>query len=129
MTSPAALLSSQPSLSRSISLTQATLYGLGVTIGAGIYVLVGTTVAQAGSQTPIAFALAAILMGLTAASFAELAARFPVAAGEAAYVRTRTHLQPPWVCSWWPLPLCPPQPSAWGAPDTSACLWLCLSPS
>ena len=88
MTSPAALLSSQPSLSRSISLTQATLYGLGVTIGAGIYVLVGTTVARAGAQTPIAFALAAILMGLTAASFAELAARFPVAAGEAAYVRS-----------------------------------------
>lgn len=88
MTSPTALLSSQPSLSRSISLPQATLYGLGVTIGAGIYVLVGTTVAQAGFQAPIAFALAAILMGLTAASFAELAARFPVAAGEAAYVRT-----------------------------------------
>ncbi|NJO31824.1 MAG: amino acid permease [Rhodospirillales bacterium] len=81
-------LSSQPSLSRSLSLTQATLYGLGVTIGAGIYVLVGTTVARAGPQTPIAFALAAILMGLTAASFAELAARFPVAAGEAAYART-----------------------------------------
>jgi amino acid transporter len=64
------------------------LYGLGVTIGAGIYVLVGTTVGRAGPQTPIAFALAATLMGLTAASFAELAARFPVAAGEAAYART-----------------------------------------
>ena len=87
MTSPAAQLSSQPGLRRSISVTQATLYGLGVTIGAGIYVLVGTTVARAGPQTPIAFAIAAILMGLTAASFAELAARFPVAAGEAAYVR------------------------------------------
>lgn len=88
MTSSATPLSRQPGLSRSISLSQATLYGLGVTIGAGIYVLVGTTVARAGPQTPIAFALAALLMGLTAASFAELSARFPVAAGEAAYVRT-----------------------------------------
>ena len=30
-----------PALERSLSLLQATLYGLGVTIGAGIYVLVG----------------------------------------------------------------------------------------
>jgi amino acid transporter len=75
-------------LSRSITLTQATLYGLGVTIGAGIYVLVGTTVAQAGAQAPFAFMVAAALMAFTAASFAELAGRLPVAAGEAAYVRT-----------------------------------------
>ncbi|MFM9847959.1 MAG: APC family permease [Hyphomicrobiaceae bacterium] len=88
VTSPAAQLARQPRLSRSISVAQATLYGLGVTIGAGIYVLIGTTVARAGPQTPLAFALAAILMGLTAASFAELSARFPVAAGEAAYVKT-----------------------------------------
>jgi amino acid transporter len=70
----------QPTLSRSISLIEATLYGLGVTIGAGIYVLVGASVASAGIHTPLAFVVAAILMGLTASSFAELASRFPVAA-------------------------------------------------
>ena len=37
-----------PSLSRSLSLTHATLYGLGVTIGAGIYVLVGAAALSAG---------------------------------------------------------------------------------
>jgi APA family basic amino acid/polyamine antiporter len=38
-------------------------------------------------HAPAAFVVAAVLMGLTAASFAELAGRMPVAAGEAAYVR------------------------------------------
>lgn len=77
-----------PALVRSLSLTQATLYGLGVTIGAGIYVLIGAAAARAGMHAPIAFVLAAVLMALSAASFAELAGRLPVAAGEAAYVRS-----------------------------------------
>src|SRR5690349_18203488 len=74
-------------LKRSLSLLQATLYGLGVTIGAGIYVLVGAAAARATMYAPFAFVLAAMLMALSAASFAELAGRMPVAAGEAAYVR------------------------------------------
>lgn len=76
-----------PGLKRSLSLTHATLYGLGVTIGAGIYVLIGAAAARAGVYAPIAFVVAAILMALSAASFAELAGRLPVAAGEAAYAR------------------------------------------
>lgn len=76
-----------PGLKRSLSLLQATLYGLGVTIGAGIYVLVGAATARAGMHAPFAFVLAAMLMALSAASFAELAGRMPVAAGEAAYIR------------------------------------------
>jgi amino acid transporter len=74
-------------LRRSLTLPYAVLYGMGVTIGAGIYVLIGAAAARAGMQAPLAFVAAAMLMGLTAASFAELAARMPVAAGEAAYVR------------------------------------------
>jgi amino acid transporter len=63
------------------------LYGVGVTVGAGIYVLIGTMAAHAGMHTPLAFILAGIVMGFTAASYAELSTRFPVSAGEAAYVR------------------------------------------
>jgi amino acid transporter len=74
-------------LARSLTLTHAVLYGLGVTIGAGIYVLVGPAVGRAGAYAPLAFLIAAVLMALTAASFAELGTRMPVAAGEAAYVR------------------------------------------
>jgi amino acid transporter len=63
------------------------LYGTGVTVGAGIYVLVGPVAANAGQYAPWAFLLAAVVMGLTVASYAELCTRFPIAAGEAAYVR------------------------------------------
>jgi basic amino acid/polyamine antiporter, APA family len=76
-----------PALKRALSLSHATLYGLGVTIGAGIYVLIGAAASRAGMYAPLAFIAAAILMGLSGASFAELAGRLPVAAGEAAYVR------------------------------------------
>ena len=79
--------STQPALARSLSLLHATLYGLGVTIGAGIYVLIGAAAARSGMHAPLAFVVAALLMALSAASFAELAARLPVAAGEAAYAR------------------------------------------
>ena len=51
-------------LARSLSLTHATLYGLGVTIGAGIYVLIGAAAARAGMHAPVAFVLAAVLMAL-----------------------------------------------------------------
>ena len=63
-----------------------TLYGLGVTVGAGIYVLVGATAAQAGAFAPVSFVIAAIVVGFTAFSYAELSTRYPVSAGEAAYV-------------------------------------------
>lgn len=74
------------SLRRSIGLFGIVLYGLGVTIGAGIYVLVGETVTRAGQYAPAAFLLSAIVMAFTAGSFAELSGRVPQAAGEAVYV-------------------------------------------
>lgn len=74
-------------LVRSLTLTHAVLYGLGVTIGAGIYVLVGAAAGQSGMHAPLAFLAAAVVMGISAASFAELGTRMPVAASEAAYVQ------------------------------------------
>jgi len=76
-----------PVLDRTLSLTQTTLYGLGVTIGAGIYVLIGAAAARSAMSAPIAFLVAALIMSLTGASFAELVGRVPVAAGEAAYAK------------------------------------------
>jgi APA family basic amino acid/polyamine antiporter len=74
-------------LRRPLGLWLCVLYGLGVTIGAGIYVLIAPAVARAGAHAPLAFLLAALVMAPSAASFAELAARMPMSAGEAAYVR------------------------------------------
>lgn len=76
-----------PQLKRGLALPHVVLYGLGVTIGAGIYVLVGPAAAQAGVHAPFAFILAALVMAPTALSLAELTSRFPVSAGEAAFVR------------------------------------------
>lgn len=63
------------------------LYGLGVTIGAGIYALVGSTISLAGVHAPVAFVLAALIMVFPAACFAELSGRYPYAAAEARFVR------------------------------------------
>jgi len=68
-----------------------TLYGLGVTVGAGIYVLVGATAAEAGSFSPFSFLIAALVVAFTAFSYAELSTRYPVSAGEAAYVEAGFH--------------------------------------
>ena len=64
-----------------------TLYGLGTTIGAGVYVLIGKVAGQAGLFAPLSFLIAAGLAGFTAFSFAELSSRLPRSAGEAVYVR------------------------------------------
>src|SRR5581483_571200 len=74
-----------------LNLLLLTLYGIGVTVGAGIYVLIGAVAGHAGNAAPLAFVMAAIVMGLTVASYAELCRQFPVAAGEAAYVRAAFH--------------------------------------
>ncbi len=74
-------------LQRSLTLPLVTLYGLGVTIGAGIYVLIEATAGVAGMFAPMSFLLAALVMLPSACSFAELVGRLPVSAGEAAYVR------------------------------------------
>lgn len=81
-------------LKRRLTLPLLVLYGLGVTIGAGIYVLVGEAAAEAGMYAPISFLLAAIVVAFTGFSYAELSTRFPVSAGEAAYVREGTGSRP-----------------------------------
>lgn len=78
---------SAPRLLRSLTLAHAVLYGLGVTIGAGIYVLVGVAADRSGLHAPLAFVGAAIVMSFSAATFAELGTRMPVSASEAAYVK------------------------------------------
>ncbi len=76
-----------PALRRALTLPLLTLYGLGVTVGAGIYVLIGAAAAEAGVHAPVSFLIAAGVVAFTAFSYAELATRFPVSAGEAAYVQ------------------------------------------
>ncbi|MEQ8195540.1 MAG: APC family permease, partial [Rhodospirillales bacterium] len=77
---------SDTQLKRSLNLPLITLYGLGTTIGGGIYVLIGGVAGRAGLYAPFSFMLAVLLATLTAFSFAELSSRFPQSAGQAVYV-------------------------------------------
>jgi APA family basic amino acid/polyamine antiporter len=79
-------LQTAPSLKRNLTLTHAVLYGLGVTIGAGLYVLVGVAASRSGMSGPLAFLIAVAVMSFSAVTFAELGTRMPVSASEAAYV-------------------------------------------
>lgn len=76
-----------PALKRRLNLPLLIFYGLGTTIGAGIFVLVGKVAGHAGMAAPVSFLVASLLAGFTAFSFAELVARYPRSAGEALYVR------------------------------------------
>jgi APA family basic amino acid/polyamine antiporter len=80
-------MSERPSLERVLSLPVLILYGLGTTVGAGIYALIGEVAGRAGMWAPVAFLVAAGMASLTALSFCELSARLPQAGGEAVYVR------------------------------------------
>ncbi len=80
-------IATEPGLKRKIGLGLLTFYGVGVMVGAGIYVLVGAVAGEAGVLAPVAFLLAGLVAAPTAISYAELSARIPESAGEAAYVR------------------------------------------
>ncbi len=74
-------------LKRSLTLPQLVLYGLGTTIGAGIYALIGELAGISGYLAPVSFLVASLIAGLTAMSFAELSGRYPRCAGAALYVK------------------------------------------
>lgn len=74
-------------LRRVLGLAQLTAGGVGIIIGAGIYVLLGAATAEAGAAVWLAFLLAALLCAITALSYAELSAMFPAAGGEFEYAR------------------------------------------
>src|SRR6185369_17688249 len=77
----------QPTLRRVLTFWPLVLYGLGVIVGAGIYVAIGSVIARAGDTAPVAFLLAGVTAAMTGLCYAELASRFPEAAGSVAYVR------------------------------------------
>ena len=69
-------------LRTTLNFWQVTLSGVGIVIGAGIYVLLGEATQEAGAAIWASFLLAAILSMLTALSYAELAGMHPSAGAE-----------------------------------------------
>lgn len=74
-------------LSRSLGLFGATMVGVSAMLGAGVFVLSGVALKQAGPAALVAFALNGLITLVTAFSFAELAAAFPESGGSYVFAR------------------------------------------
>lgn len=80
-------MSDAPALKRVLSLPWLVFYGVGVTVGAGIFALIAEIVGIAGDSAVHAFLVAGLVAGVTAWTYASLARAYPHAAGAAFYVR------------------------------------------
>jgi amino acid transporter len=74
-------------LARTLGLFDATMIGLGAMIGAGVFVLTGIAMGEAGPAAIIAFALNGVVTTFTAFSYAELASAIPEAGGGYSFVK------------------------------------------
>jgi len=76
-----------PKLRRSLGVVECTLMGVGVMLGAGIYVLVGQATMLAGNSVWISFLAASFVAGFTGLSYAELSSLIPKAGGQYYYAK------------------------------------------
>jgi APA family basic amino acid/polyamine antiporter len=72
-------------LSRSIGLFTLTMFGVGATIGTGIFIVLSEAVPEAGPGVLLSFVLAGITAALTAVCYAELASTIPVSGSSYSY--------------------------------------------
>jgi APA family basic amino acid/polyamine antiporter len=73
------------SLKRQLGPIQLTLLGIGAVIGTGIFVLTAEAAQKAGPAMMLSFVIAAVVCGLAALSYAELAAMVPVSGSAYTY--------------------------------------------
>ncbi|MGY5151296.1 MAG: APC family permease [Candidatus Nitrosopumilus sp. bin_6a] len=74
-------------LKRHMGLFQLTMYGTGLILGAGIYVLIGEAAGFAGDSVWLAFVLGSIVALFAGFSYAELSSVFPKAAAEYVFIK------------------------------------------
>jgi basic amino acid/polyamine antiporter, APA family len=72
-------------LKRTISLFQLSLFGIGATIGTGIFIVFSEAVPEAGPAVIFSFIFAGVVAGLTAICYAELASAVPVSGSSYSY--------------------------------------------
>ncbi len=75
------------SLERRLGVFEMTATGVGIILGAGIYVLIGEAAGLAGNGVWLPFLISAIAAAFTGLSYAELASRFPRAGATFEYTR------------------------------------------
>jgi amino acid transporter len=74
-------------LKRALNLWQAITFGMGVILGAGIYVVIGRTAALAGPSIWLSVVVAGSVAFFTGLSYAELAGMYPKASSSYYYIR------------------------------------------
>lgn len=74
-------------LRRVLTLPLLVFYGVGVTVGAGIFTLIAEITRLAGDHAHFSFIVAGIIAAFTSGSYALLASAYPRAAGEAIFVK------------------------------------------
>ncbi len=74
-------------LKRSLGLFEATFYGIGVILGAGIYALIGEAAGLAGNSLWMSFIFGALVSSFTGLAYAELSSMYPKEAAEFVYVK------------------------------------------
>jgi len=72
-------------LARTIGLFQLSMFGVGATIGTGIFIILTQAVPVAGPAVILAFVVAGVVAGLTAICYAELAGAVPVSGSSYSY--------------------------------------------
>jgi basic amino acid/polyamine antiporter, APA family len=72
-------------LARTITLFQLSLFGIGATIGTGIFIVLTQAVPIAGPSVVFSFIFAGVVAGLTAICYAELASAVPVSGSSYSY--------------------------------------------
>ena len=77
--------SGQSELARSIGLFQLSMFGVGATIGTGIFFVLSQAVPVAGPAVIWSFVIAGTVAGLTAVCYAELASAVPVSGSSYSY--------------------------------------------
>ncbi len=75
------------SLKRKIGTFEATSFGVGTILGAGIYALIGPAAGVAGNAVWVSFIVGALISSFTGLSYAELSTMFPKAAAEYMYAK------------------------------------------
>ena len=77
---------SEPTQPRRMTVWQATFIGVGSMVGAGIFALLGSAGAVAGSAVWLSFLIAGIIAALQGYSFAKLGATYPSSGGILTYL-------------------------------------------
>jgi amino acid transporter len=77
--------SEKSELARTIGLFQLSMFGVGATIGTGIFIVLGSAVPIAGPAVIWSFVIAGTVAGLTAVCYAELASAVPVSGSSYSY--------------------------------------------